>query len=57
MVTVWRGTNVRMLFYSLQYPKTASEVLVADHHSKFKMTFDLINQETKDKVTLHQVLN
>lgn len=44
-------------FYSLQYPNAASEILVADHHSKVKMTFDLINQGTKDKVTLHQVLN
>ena len=40
---------------SLNYPVGASEVLVADHLSKVKMNFDLINKANKEKVTLHQV--
>ena len=30
-------------------------MLVADHLSKVKMNFDLINKANKEKVTLHQV--
>ena len=40
---------------SLNYPAGASEVLVADHLSKVKMNFDLVNKANKEKVTLHQV--
>ena len=52
---VYVSNSFFLLFSSLQYPSVTSEVPVADHTAKVKMTFDLVNKADKTKVTLHQV--
>ena len=40
---------------SLNYPDTSSESLNADHHSMVKMTFSLVNKQSGELMTVHQV--
>ncbi|XP_003384849.1 PREDICTED: dolichyl-diphosphooligosaccharide--protein glycosyltransferase subunit 2-like [Amphimedon queenslandica] len=52
---VEKEQNIVLKSINLNYPSLASEVPVADHSAKLKMTFDLVNKADKTKVTLHQV--